>query len=243
MQINKKSLSQNFLIDKNICKKIVNLSSIQNKNVFEIGPGKGILTDAILEKNPKKLTLVEKDDDIYNYLKFKYKNIKNIEIINNDFLNINLNYYKNLSIVSNIPYNISSKILKKIFFASNNVNELIMMVQKDFAKKINYNDRKKMNKYKFLNEYSSKFTICFDVNNKVFVPRPKIKSSIVKFEFINKKINWNKLYDFCEIIFKDKRKILKNKINLNNKIININILKKRVEDLKFEELNYIYNLI
>ena len=162
MQINKKSLSQNFLIDKNICKKIVNLSSIQNKNVFEIGPGKGILTDAILEKNPKKLTLVEKDNDIYNYLKFKYKNIKNIEIINNDFLNINLNYYKNLRIVSNIPYNISAKILKKIFFASNNVNELIMMVQKDFANKINYNDRKKMNKYKFLNEYSSKFTICFE---------------------------------------------------------------------------------
>ena len=78
----KKSLSQNFLIDKNICRKIIELADIKNKKVIEIGPGHGFLTDFIISHNPKLIYLIEKDNNLYYLLKQKYKNKKNIKIIN-----------------------------------------------------------------------------------------------------------------------------------------------------------------
>ena len=62
MKYAKKSLGQNFLIDLNIVNKIVNLVEINNRNIVEIGPGKGALTDIILKKKPKSLILIEKDN-------------------------------------------------------------------------------------------------------------------------------------------------------------------------------------
>ena len=67
----KKSLGQNFLIDKNIIKKIINLSNIQNRHVIEIGPGNGELTDEIINNKPKSITLIEKDFDLSKRLKKK----------------------------------------------------------------------------------------------------------------------------------------------------------------------------
>ena len=85
----KKSLGQNFLIDKNIIKKITNQTSIENENIVEIGPGLGNLTDFIISKKPKSLILIEKDLTLFNYLKIKYKDQKNIKIINQDALEYN----------------------------------------------------------------------------------------------------------------------------------------------------------
>ena len=68
----KKSLGQNFLIDKNIIKKIINLTEFKNKNIIEIGPGKGALTNEILNKNPKSLTLIERFRELADLLKEKY---------------------------------------------------------------------------------------------------------------------------------------------------------------------------
>ena len=72
----KKSLGQNFLIDRNITKKICNLINFKNKNVLEIGPGNGALTEEILKKKPKSLTLIEKDDQLISFLKKKYSSDK-----------------------------------------------------------------------------------------------------------------------------------------------------------------------
>ena len=69
MKYLKKSLGQNFLSDKNIIKKIVSLVDINNKNVIEIGPGNGALTDEILKNNPKSITVVEKDNLLAQNLK------------------------------------------------------------------------------------------------------------------------------------------------------------------------------
>ena len=88
MKFAKKSLGQNFLIDKNIASKIVNLVDIK-KNVIEIGPGKGFLTDEILKKKPNSITLIEKDDRLSDNLKIKYQNYSNIEILNFDILKFN----------------------------------------------------------------------------------------------------------------------------------------------------------
>ena len=86
----KKSLGQNFLIDKNIIKKIINFFQISNKNVVEIGPGDGALTDEIIKKDPKKLTLIEKDFKLVKKLKDKYFNNKKIKIFHSDVLKFNV---------------------------------------------------------------------------------------------------------------------------------------------------------
>ncbi len=72
----KKSLGQNYLIDLNIVKKIINLTKIYNKDILEIGPGKGALTEQILKNKPKSLILIEKDDILSKELKLKYQNNK-----------------------------------------------------------------------------------------------------------------------------------------------------------------------
>ena len=86
----KKSLGQNFLIDKNIIKKILNLSNIENRNIVEIGPGNGELTDEILKKNPKSILLIEKDFELVKKLEKKYLNISYLKIYNKDILKFDL---------------------------------------------------------------------------------------------------------------------------------------------------------
>ena len=72
MEYPKKSLGQNFLIDKNITKKIVSLTDVSNQNIIEIGAGNGALTDVLIKKKPKSLILIEKDDKLVQILKSKY---------------------------------------------------------------------------------------------------------------------------------------------------------------------------
>ena len=112
----KKSLGQNFLIDLNIIKKIINLSNIQNRHVIEIGPGNGELTDEIIKNKPKSITLIEKDFDLTKRLKKKYSENQNLIIFNDDILKFNLEKIikKESMIIGNLPYNISSQILVKI---------------------------------------------------------------------------------------------------------------------------------
>ena len=115
MKYPKKSLGQNFLIDKNIINKIINVTNIYNKNVIEIGPGKGALTKQILSKKPKSLILIEKDSLLFDELKKKFQNNKKIKILNKDILKLDLEKeIKQKSIIyGNLPYNISSQILVK----------------------------------------------------------------------------------------------------------------------------------
>ena len=110
----KKSLSQNFLIDKNILQKIVNAVPIyKNNEILEIGPGTGNLTDYLIKKSPKKIFVVEKDSNLSLLLYKKFKN--KISIINDDILKISENLISNekLIVFGNLPYNISTEILSK----------------------------------------------------------------------------------------------------------------------------------
>ena len=88
MKYAKKSLGQNFLIDKNIIKKIINLVEIKNKNIIEIGPGKGALTGEILKKKPKSLTVIEKDTLLASELRKNYSNLKNTKVLMPIFLSL-----------------------------------------------------------------------------------------------------------------------------------------------------------
>ena len=132
----KKSLGQNFLIDREVLEKIVSTIDIANKEILEIGPGSGNLTTYILKQKPKKLYVVEKDDDLAILLKEKFDN--EIEIINDDILEISENKISNqkLSVFGNLPYNISTEILSKwILNIGSNFwfESLTLMFQKEVA--------------------------------------------------------------------------------------------------------------
>ena len=210
----KKSVGQNFLIDKNILKKIVDVGNINsNDKVLEIGPGTGNLTEYIVKANPKTIIVVEKDFNLTKLLKNKFK--KKVKIINDDILKISEDFYNEKFIIyGNLPYNISTQILafwclsKKI-----KVKKLILMFQKEVADRIvakvntkNYSRITILSNWKF---YIKKL---FDINPECFSPRPKIKSSLL--EFTPKKnivdIKYPKnIEKITNIFFSQRRKMVK----------------------------------
>tara|TARA_Y100001970_G_C13940520_1_gene702943 strand:+ start:50 stop:775 length:726 start_codon:yes stop_codon:yes gene_type:complete len=235
----KKSLAQNFIKDKNICVKIIKQASIRNNLVIEIGPGYGFLTNFILEKKPKKLILIEKDNEIYKLLVQKYKNVNNIKIINDDALNFDFKNYKNATILANLPYNISAKLILKLFTYSQFIEEMIFLIQKEVALKFDYK-KKNLNKYKFFNKLISKYNICFNVPPTVFYPKPKVVSSVVKFDFIKSKVDWKKANLFSKQIFRNKRKKIANNISIFKEELK-ELTNKRVDEITIFDLLKIYN--
>ena len=216
----KKSLGQNFLIDKNILEKITNVTSIENKNVLEIGPGTGNLTSYILQKNPKKIFLIEKDDELSINLKKKFNN--KLIIINDDVLKIDeTNLCKDKLIVfGNLPYNISTEIISKWV---NNLKDnfwfesLILMFQKEVADRIiaSYNTSNYGRLTIFCNWKLNIKKIC-DIKPEAFSPKPKIDSSLLFFypkkNFVKIK-DPNNLEKVTRIFFNQRRKMLKKPFN------------------------------
>ena len=115
------------------------------------------------------------------------------------------------------------------------------MVQKEFAIKCNYK-LPKINKYKFMIQLCSLYKICFYIPPNVFIPKPKVYSAIIKFQFKKHNINWARLFQFVDIIFRNKRKMIVNNLKLEkyNKGIK-KLLNKRIEDLNFREVLNLYN--
>lgn len=222
MSFVKKSLGQNFLIDKNIIKKIINLVDINNRNVIEIGPGRGALTEEILAKKPRSLILVEKDLNLSKKLKFKYCNNKIINVLNNDILKLNLEKtIKNNSIIfGNLPYNISSQIFVKILKYKRwppKFTDLIFMFQKELGDKIigkfqssNYG------RLSILSDLRLKVFKKFNISPNCFFPRPKITSSLIHFKpkkSLSKIKSIENLEKITNIIFSNKRKMINKNIN------------------------------
>tara|TARA_Y100001958_G_C21193187_1_gene521003 strand:+ start:99 stop:863 length:765 start_codon:yes stop_codon:yes gene_type:complete len=238
----KKSLGQNFLIDKNVINKIINLKNIKNKNILEIGPGQGALTEKILEKKPKSLILIEKDHKLYENLKKKYKYNNKVKLFNSDVLKIDLEKIINIKsiVFGNLPYNISSQILVKFIKFKNwppKFTDLILMFQKEVAEKIT---GKSFGRLTVISNYRLKLSNKFDVSPNCFYPKPKITSSVLHLLPIRKEINKIKNLDNLEMItnifFSNRRKMIKKnykKILGNQGIQNLN-LNLRPSDLKSE---------
>ncbi len=233
MKFSKKSLGQNFLIDQNITKKIVNLTEIKNKNIIEIGPGKGALTEEILLKKPRLLILIEKDFFLAGELKKKFSSNKTIKIYNEDILKFDFNKLSKLSykIFGNLPYNISSQILVKIVklnILSFNLKDLVFMFQKELGEKIvSKFPSKKYSRLSILTNF--KFKICkkFLVSSNCFIPKPKVDSMVIHFKPI--KIthyqikNLDNLEKVTNILFSNKRKMINKNLK---KILNSHEIKK-----------------
>ena len=214
MSIPKKSLGQNFLIDKNIVNKIISLKNIKNQNILEIGPGRGALTEKILEKKPKTLTLIEKDLKLYEILKKKYQDNNKVKLLNSDILKIDLEKIINIKsiIFGNLPYNISSQILVKLIKFKNwppKFTDLILMFQKEVAEKIT---GKSFGRLSVITNYRLKLINKFNVSPNCFYPKPKIISSVLHLSPIRKEIykikNLDNLEMITNIFFSNRRKIL-----------------------------------
>ena len=211
----KKSLGQNFLIDKNIINKITSLKNIKNRNILEIGPGRGALTEKILEKKPKSLILIEKDYKLYEVLKKKYKNNNKVTLFNSDILKIDLEKIIDIKsiVFGNLPYNISSQILVKLIKFKNwppKFTDLIFMFQKEVAEKI---IGKSFGRLTVITNYRLKLSNKFNVSPNCFYPKPKITSSVLHLSPIKKEINKIKNLDNLEMItnifFSNRRKMIK----------------------------------
>ena len=132
----KKYFGQHFLNDKNIARKVVDLLSMNTKNVVEIGPGMGALTQFLIQKDIN-LKVIEIDRDSIRYLKLNYPTLRE-RIIEGDFLKKDLEntFGEKFSLVGNFPYNISSQILFKIYDNKSVVNEMVGMFQLEVAERI-----------------------------------------------------------------------------------------------------------
>jgi 16S rRNA (adenine1518-N6/adenine1519-N6)-dimethyltransferase len=216
----KKSLGQNFLIDRNVLEQIADTAQITNKEILEIGPGSGNLTSFILKKNPKKFYVIEKDDDLALLLQEKFTN--EITVINNDILKISEDKISSetLTVFGNLPYNISTEILskwiinldKKIWFES-----LVLMFQKEVAERIiAESNTSKYGRLSILSNWKLNVKKIMDIKPQSFSPRPKIDSTLLLFtprkKFFELK-NAKNLEMITRVFFSQRRKMLKKPFN------------------------------
>ena len=216
----KKSLGQNFLVDENLLEKIANITNIQNKTIFEVGPGTGNLTSYIYKKNPKKIYVIEKDNELATNLKNKFNN--KLTIINDDVLKVdetNL-FEEKVTVFGNLPYNISTEILSKWII---NLKDhfwfecLILMFQKEVADRIvaEFNTSNYGRLSIICNWKLNIKKIC-DIKPSAFYPQPKVYSSLLifypkkNFVKIKNPINLEKI---TRIFFNQRRKMLKKPFN------------------------------
>jgi 16S rRNA (adenine1518-N6/adenine1519-N6)-dimethyltransferase len=177
----KKYLGQHFLNDENIAKKIAYSISDRTTSLLEIGPGTGVLTKYLIEKNIPHFTAIEIDTESVRYLQEHYN--LGEKLINGDFLKIDISniFTGKFSVIGNFPYNISSQIFFKILEYHNNIEECIGMVQKEVALRIasspgnkDYGILSVLLQAWFYVEY------LFSVSSNVFVPPPKVQSAVIR---------------------------------------------------------------
>ena len=238
----KKKYGQNFLVDKNITCKIINLIDKHNLKIIEIGPGDGKLTNKIILKKPAKLDLIEIDQDLVLSLEKKFNKYDFVEIINEDILKYDIEKQYDL-VISNLPYNISSQVLIKLAIMTNPPKVMILMFQKEFALKLLDKNLNAINS--IVNCFFS-IKPKFNVSKNCFRPVPKIDSSVLKFIKLNqsliKKSEIDSFIKFKRYLFSYKRKTLRNLLKKYtiNESFNLDI---RAENLKLNDLIKIFRKI
>ena len=216
----KKSLGQNFLTDRNILEKIANVTEIRNKNILEIGPGTGNLTSFIIKNEPKKIIVIEKDNELAMNLSSNFG--ERLTVINDDILDINeqLLFKEKVTVFGNLPYNISTEILSKWIMNLNDIfwfDHLVLMFQKEVADRIIANvNSSAYGRLSILANWKLHIKKICDIKPECFSPRPKIDSSLL---FFTPKKNFFKignpknLEKVTRIFFSQRRKMLKKPFN------------------------------
>ncbi|CAN1596257.1 KsgA Dimethyladenosine transferase (rRNA methylation) [Candidatus Pelagibacterales bacterium] len=253
----KKTLGQNFLINKDIIKKIADIGIInKDTNIIEIGPGSGSLTEELLKRNPKKIFAIEFDKDLSNYLEKIKNNYQNFNYEISDALTFDEKkiFKKNSIIFGNLPYNISLKLLIKWIYSDPwppFYDQMILMFQKEVAERIvATSNSKKYGRISILTDARLDVKFHFNISKKEFNPEPKVDSSVLSFtpkkDTNFKLIDLNILSDLTKIIFNTKRKMISKTLKkiLNQKELKIidfnNIKNLRPENLDF---SFYYKLV
>ena len=214
----KKRLGQNFLKNKDLLKKIAELKNFENKSILEIGPGKGALTECLLNKKPKKLLAIEKDVELKPFLiniQKKYPEI--LKIIFQDALTFEYSKIKdqNIFLVANLPYNIATTLVIKWLRYIKKFESIIIMVQKEVADRLSAKVSTKFyGRTSVLVQLHSNVKKIFEVSPENFYPKPKVDSSIIELSpKSNLNFNYENIDELLKMCFSQRRKKLKNNLN------------------------------
>ncbi len=241
----KKFLGQHFLKDQNIAVKIVEALTLpRDKNfVLEIGPGTGMLTKLLMQKQEVDLHLAEIDRESVAYLKEHYPELTD-KITEGDFLKMNLADLtdRDIHVIGNFPYNISSQIFFKVLEQRDQVKQVVCMLQKEVADRIAEKEGSKI--YGILSVLLQAFyniEYLFKVPPGVFFPPPKVMSAVIQLTRNNRdKLACNELLFFKVVkqAFQNRRKTLRNALkplNLPAQISTLSTMNLRAEQLSVEE--------
>jgi 16S rRNA (adenine1518-N6/adenine1519-N6)-dimethyltransferase len=248
----KKKLGQHFLKDKNIADKIVDsLQQSQIRDVLEIGPGMGVLTQFLLQKENYRTTVVEIDPESVEYLKLHYPMLEG-RIIQGDFLKLNLKEYfrDHFAVIGNFPYHISSQIFFQILEYKDQVPEIVCMLQKEVAERLSAGPGSKT--YGILSVILQTYyqiEYLFTVSEQVFIPPPKVKSAVIRLSRNGReKPDCNELLFFriIKASFNQRRKTLRNSLKaflVNEDVKNQDLFSKRPEQLSVSDFECLTRLI
>lgn len=250
----KKSMGQNFLKSQEALRKMCETGEVCDKDIIlEIGPGKGALTEKLLEK-AKQVIAVEKDHELIEILKEKFESeIKNKKLIlvKGDILQFEVKDYflkkSEYKIIANIPYNITGAIFKKFLSGELQPERMILLIQKEVAERIVTRDRKESILSLSVKVYGTPYYI-MKVHKRFFSPEPKVDSAIVAITNISRKnfkteAEEKNFFNIIKAGFAHKRKVLRKNLETEQKTLNCidNIFKKlkinpkaRAEDIKLE---------
>ncbi|MEO8665657.1 MAG: 16S rRNA (adenine(1518)-N(6)/adenine(1519)-N(6))-dimethyltransferase RsmA [Ignavibacteria bacterium] len=215
----KKFLGQNFLTDENLAKKIVSsLNAGPEDIIIEIGPGQGVLTKHLLGLS-QNFYAVEIDKFIFEKLGSQYGD--KINLIHKDFLKLDLekdihSAGRKIKIIGNIPYNITTEILFKLFDIPDRIELAVLMMQKEVAARLTAKpDTKDYGILAIQTQLNTSPKILFNVPPSAFFPKPKVVSSVVRFDFNKKNEGLDDRKMFKELVresFGQRRKTMKNSL-------------------------------
>lgn len=244
----KKHFGQHFLVDETIAQKIALSLDVEFQNVLEIGPGKGVLTQFLL--NRKNLICVEIDEESVAYLQ-QNLNLKPNQIIQGDFLRLNLSnlFSQPFCLIGNFPYNISSQIVFKILEHKAQIPQMVGMFQKEVADRIAAPHGSKT--YGILSVLVQTFyqvTYIEMVDENKFFPPPKVKSAVIKFSKLKTQpvlTNQEFFFKLVKTAFNQRRKMISNSIKsllIPNHQIDFN-LTLRPEQISVNEFLRLYQIL
>ncbi|EGY79504.1 MAG: 16S rRNA (adenine(1518)-N(6)/adenine(1519)-N(6))-dimethyltransferase RsmA [Peptoniphilus sp.] len=214
-----KSLGQNFLIDGNIVRKIVDVAEVEGKNVLEIGPGLGTLTEE-LAMRAKKVLAIEIDKKLIPVHEETLK-LDNVKVIYDDFLKLDLKILEeefegeSFVVVSNLPYYVTTPILTRII-EQTRAESITVMVQKEVARRFSAKpSTKDYGSLSVFVQFYSDVKYEFDVPSTVFMPRPRVDSGVVRFKLKDDLavVDREKLFKIVKASFSKRRKTIINSLS------------------------------
>ncbi|WP_394268657.1 16S rRNA (adenine(1518)-N(6)/adenine(1519)-N(6))-dimethyltransferase RsmA [Anaerococcus nagyae] len=256
----KKSLGQNFLIDKNFVDKIVESADIENQNVLEIGPGIGTITYE-MAKTAKKVVVIEIDKSLIPILEQNLEEFDNVKIINEDILKVDLVKLieeefdgESFKVVSNLPYYITTPIIEKLITTGIPCKDMTIMVQKEVGQRMVASevDKEYSSLSVFIKFYTEAKTLV-NLPKSVFMPQPKIDSTILnlKLRIYDENVDQETLFKLVRAGFNKRRKTILNSMSdavskdeLKEAFVNLGIKENlRAENLSIDDYIKLANQI